>query len=100
MYHVSSDENRFGKKLMERMGWEKGKGLGANEDGQTEHIKVQIKNDKTGVGCTVDHADNWLAHQDEFNALLSALNSSSSEKTKTKVQNLEEVSKSLKGRIQ
>ena len=100
MYIISSDENRFGKKLMERMGWEKGKGLGANEDGDTEHITVRMKNDTTGIGCTKDHSDNWVAHQDEFNALLSALNSSSSEKTKTTVQNLEEVSKSLKGRIQ
>ena len=100
MYVLSSDEHRFGKKLMERMGWQKGKGLGANEHGHTEHIAVQIKNDTTGIGYSKDHADKWVAHQDEFNALLSSLNSTASEKTKTTVQNLEEVSKSLKGRIQ
>ena len=27
----ANDENKFGHKLMEKMGWEKGKGLGANQ---------------------------------------------------------------------
>jgi len=43
-----SDENKFGQKLMEKMGWTKGKGLGANEDGMTEHVKVSLKSDKKG----------------------------------------------------
>lgn len=30
------------------MGWEKGKGLGAKEDGMTEHIKVRFKSDTKG----------------------------------------------------
>lgn len=33
---------------MEKMGWEKGKGLGAKEDGMTEHIKVRFKSDNKG----------------------------------------------------
>lgn len=33
---------------MEKMGWTKGKGLGANEDGMTEHVKVSLKSDKKG----------------------------------------------------
>ena len=27
----ANDDNKFGHKLMEKMGWEKGKGLGANQ---------------------------------------------------------------------
>ena len=33
---------------MERMGWEAGKGLGAKEDGSTEHVKVKHKADNRG----------------------------------------------------
>ena len=33
---------------MKKMGWEEGKGLGANEDGMTEHIKVRFKDDTKG----------------------------------------------------
>ncbi len=45
---LSSDGNKFGQKLMERMGWEAGKGLGAKEDGSTEHVKVKHKADNRG----------------------------------------------------
>ena len=33
---------------MEKMGWSKGKGLGANEDGKREHVKVSLKTDNRG----------------------------------------------------
>ena len=32
----SNDEDKFGQKLMEKMGWSQGKGLGANEDGRVQ----------------------------------------------------------------
>ena len=32
----ANDESKFGQKLMEKMGWEKGKGLGAKENGRVE----------------------------------------------------------------
>ena len=32
----ANDESKFGQKLMEKMGWQKGKGLGANEDGRVQ----------------------------------------------------------------
>ena len=43
-----SDEEKFGQKLMEKMGWKKGKGLGANEDGMLEHVRVSLKMDTRG----------------------------------------------------
>lgn len=38
----ANDESKFGQKLMEKMGWEKGKGLGANENGRVE-VNGQVK---------------------------------------------------------
>ena len=43
-----SDENKFGQKLMEKMGWEAGKGLGSNEDGNVDHVAVKLKTDNRG----------------------------------------------------
>ncbi|XP_072913266.1 PIN2/TERF1-interacting telomerase inhibitor 1 [Hemitrygon akajei] len=99
-----NDESRFGLKMLEKMGWSKGKGLGAHEQGETENIKVQIKNNKMGLGATQNHEDNWIAHQDEFNELLSKLNDchgqngSSVAENKT-VFSLEAKSKSSKKRV-
>ncbi|XP_007430586.1 PIN2/TERF1-interacting telomerase inhibitor 1 [Python bivittatus] len=70
----SKDESKFGQKMLEKMGWSKGKGLGAQEQGSTEHIKVQVKNNTLGLGASVSQEDNWIAHQDDFNQLLAELN--------------------------
>merc|ERR1719277_457496 len=71
----ANDESKFGQKLMEKFGWNKGDGLGANRDGRTEHIKISVKQDQRGVGCSRKYDDNWVAHQDDFNSLLASLNS-------------------------
>lgn len=43
-----ADANKFGQKMLEKMGWQQGKGLGAHENGITENIKVSYKNDSQG----------------------------------------------------
>ena len=37
-------------RMLMKMGWSEGKGLGANEDGMTRHIPVAKKFDNLGVG--------------------------------------------------
>uniref|UniRef100_A0ABK0LIX0 PIN2/TERF1 interacting, telomerase inhibitor 1 n=1 Tax=Rattus norvegicus TaxID=10116 RepID=A0ABK0LIX0_RAT len=58
----SNDDSKFGQKMLEKMGWSKGKGLGAQEQGATEHIKVKVKNNHLGLGATnnneVNSSDN------------------------------------------
>ncbi|KAM9240303.1 PIN2/TERF1-interacting telomerase inhibitor 1 [Leptosomus discolor] len=102
----SKDESKFGQKMLEKMGWSKGKGLGAQEQGNTEHIKVQVKNNTLGLGATVNYEDNWIAHQDDFNQLLAELNdchgqgeTESSVNKQKKTFSLEEKSKSSKKRV-
>ncbi|CAH1786248.1 unnamed protein product, partial [Owenia fusiformis] len=102
-----NDESKFGKKLMEKMGWNEGKGLGAKEDGDVDHISIKHKADSRGVGCSVKHADNWIAHQDDFNSILANLNADHSTEPaadkeavkEAKVTSLEERSKTTKKRV-
>ncbi|XP_063186762.1 PIN2/TERF1-interacting telomerase inhibitor 1 isoform X1 [Chroicocephalus ridibundus] len=102
----SKDDSKFGQKMLEKMGWSKGKGLGAQEQGNTEHIKVQVKNNTLGLGATINYKDNWIAHQDDFNQLLAELNdchgqgeTESSVNNQKKTFSLEEKSKSSKKRV-
>ncbi|XP_074065280.1 PIN2/TERF1-interacting telomerase inhibitor 1 isoform X2 [Macrotis lagotis] len=91
----SNDDSKFGQKMLEKMGWSKGKGLGAQEQGATEHIKVQVKNNQLGLGASANHEDNWLAPQEEFNQLLAELNSCHGQEAKDFSNNKEEKSFSL-----
>lgn len=100
----SNDESKFGQKMLERMGWSKGKGLGKTEQGSTEHIKVKVKNNSLGLGTAVNHEDNWIAHQDDFNQLLADLNNchgqnNTENPTQDKGFSLEEKSKTSKKRV-
>ncbi|XP_074847584.1 PIN2/TERF1-interacting telomerase inhibitor 1 [Carettochelys insculpta] len=101
----SKDESKFGQKMLEKMGWSKGKGLGVQEQGSTEHIKVQVKNNTLGLGAAINHEDNWIAHQDDFNQLLAELNNchgpgeSEPSSEQKKAFSLEEKSRTSKKRV-
>ncbi|GAV02649.1 hypothetical protein RvY_13187 [Ramazzottius varieornatus] len=104
---------QFGGKLMAKSGWQVGEGLGANRQGATEHVHMKFKDDSLGLGCTIQHEKNWLAHNDDFNDLLSFLNQqhgtsaggeetvvSSAKESEQLVQvSLEKKSKDSKGRL-
>ncbi|KAM6149768.1 PIN2/TERF1-interacting telomerase inhibitor 1 [Erethizon dorsatum] len=91
----SNDDSKFGQRMLEKMGWSKGKGLGAQEQGATEHIKVQVKNNHLGLGATISNEDNWIAHQDDFNQLLAELNTCHGQETTDSPDNKEKKSFSL-----
>ena len=46
----ANDQPKFVKKLMEKIGWEKGTGLGANQDGMVNHITLKHEDNKKVVG--------------------------------------------------
>ena len=39
----------FGQKMLEKMGWEKGQGLGKDKDGMKDALDVKKKEDTLGV---------------------------------------------------
>uniref|UniRef100_A0A1A9ZAV7 G-patch domain-containing protein n=1 Tax=Glossina pallidipes TaxID=7398 RepID=A0A1A9ZAV7_GLOPL len=67
------DENRFGSRMLEKMGWSKGKGLGVNEDGTQDFVRLRYKQDSKGLGFQ-DRDDQWTQHEDSFDGLLKSLN--------------------------
>ncbi|KAJ1980216.1 hypothetical protein H4R35_001208 [Dimargaris xerosporica] len=70
-----SDTNGFGYRMLAKMGWKSGKGLGVNEDGTTKHVAIKRKGDNMGIGASVNTTDNWLNNAMGFTALLERLNS-------------------------
>ncbi|CBJ48456.1 conserved unknown protein [Ectocarpus siliculosus] len=61
-----NDKSKFGLKMMQKMGWTEGKGLGKNEDGVSEHVKVSKKSNNLGLGATHDSsgAAGWASAAD------------------------------------
>ncbi len=79
----SNDTSKFGYKMLEKMGWKEGKGLGANEDGAHEHVKVKFKQDALGVGADARSIDNWMENAFAFDDILKNLNAKQDDKTNT-----------------
>ena len=48
-YKYFLDDSTYGHKLLMKMGWNKGKGLGKNENGIKENLKVKFRNTNSGI---------------------------------------------------
>ncbi|XP_017839571.1 PIN2/TERF1-interacting telomerase inhibitor 1 isoform X2 [Drosophila busckii] len=88
------DDTRFGTKMLEKMGWSKGKGLGANEDGSKDFVRVRFKNDAEGLGYET-RDDQWTVHEEGFNGLLKSLNGGEVEKDNGNASASEEESRPM-----
>ncbi|XP_014474939.1 PREDICTED: uncharacterized protein LOC106744564 isoform X2 [Dinoponera quadriceps] len=73
----SKDNDKIGQKMLEKMGWTSGKGLGVNEQGITEHIRVNkrtFQGEKIGIGYDKDlYMKDICEHQNKFDKLLQQL---------------------------
>ncbi|TFK51145.1 hypothetical protein OE88DRAFT_1660489 [Heliocybe sulcata] len=95
---------KFGQSYLQKFGWDTSKGLGANSDGRTSHIKVTQKLDMMGIGAQHQKDPNGIAwkQQNEFERLLRRLNagngqeenSDAEEGTDTKVKGFMKAGKS------
>merc|ERR1719410_729417 len=73
------------------------------ENGSIEHISARLKDNNKGIGFE-GHDDTWLAHQNDFQSVLAALNIQHGDAGKEmseseKKANLEELSKKSKKRV-
>merc|ERR1711881_238120 len=73
-WRTDNQDKNFGTKMMKKMGWKEGQGLGKSGQGRTSNITATVKNNMRGVGCSLKHNSEWVAGQDDFNAVLRMLN--------------------------
>ena len=67
----------FGFKMMQKMGWSTGKGLGKDLQGQINSVKVSKKIDNSGLGQVQDSSTGnvgWSETSQSFDAVLAKLN--------------------------
>jgi Pin2-interacting protein X1 len=60
---VGSKPSAFAMKLMEKMGWKEGQGLGKNEDGMAKHIVITKREDNMGLGLDNSKAADSVQEQ-------------------------------------
>ncbi|KAG5685114.1 hypothetical protein PVAND_014311 [Polypedilum vanderplanki] len=104
------EKSSFGLKMLEAMGWQKGNGLGKNQQGNKNFIQVRYKNNDFGLGFDGLKDNQWTQNESNFDSLLKELNSSQAENSasnsdqddslKSKsTKSLEEQSKQSRARI-
>ncbi|KAI0561937.1 Protein PXR1 [Gracilaria domingensis] len=77
----ANDKSRFGLKMLQKMGWSEGKGLGRDENGRTNALRAKKNFGKEGLGVAVVKNSVWDAPAQVaqgLNSVLAKLSSSSS----------------------
>src|SRR5688572_6785591 len=85
----ANDKSAFGYKMLTKMGWSEGKGLGVNENGMTDYVKTKKNIDNrgkkiktvlvrlvylpVGLGHATHPQTDWKSTTEDFNQLLGQL---------------------------
>ncbi|QDZ25222.1 hypothetical protein HOP50_16g77680 [Chloropicon primus] len=71
------EKSSFAYKMMNKLGWSEGRGLGANEQGITSHIRAKKKDDNEGVGVAeaAKAKGDWTVNTSAYDKILSNLRS-------------------------
>uniref|UniRef100_A0A9J2P2F1 G-patch domain-containing protein n=1 Tax=Ascaris lumbricoides TaxID=6252 RepID=A0A9J2P2F1_ASCLU len=94
------DDAKFGKKILERMGWRNGKGLGKREQGRNENLRLKANHSGKGLGCKHSYDDTWVAHHDDFAKLLASLNKTKKDTNENMASEIKQnAEKSMKSRM-
>lgn len=77
--HWKDDKNAFGFKMLQKMGWKENTGLGKEQIGQVDVIRVKKREEGLGLGMESisNRANNsWGSTATSFNSVLDALKAS------------------------
>jgi Pin2-interacting protein X1 len=74
----AADTSKFGYKMLVKMGWSAGKGVGKDLQGQATHVKLERRSEALGVGCSLKQAEvqGWSNTAAGFADVLKTLNKS------------------------
>ncbi|KAI8985233.1 hypothetical protein BDB01DRAFT_789405 [Pilobolus umbonatus] len=84
-------ETNIGYKLLQKLGWKAGKGLGAEGQGRVDPIRIDLKDDSLGVGKAEEYMSNHISSTAKRKAL-----DSEKQMEETDVQKVERVFKVIK----
>lgn len=70
----AEDKEKLGFKMLQKMGWTEGKGLGAKEDGMIDYVKTKTIKDREGLGVTVETRNNWDVNNRDLDDIFATLN--------------------------
>jgi Pin2-interacting protein X1 len=76
---IGADKSKFGYKMLQKMGWKEGKGLGKDEDGMDTHVHIKKRSEmesSLGIGAAIDKGGNigWTKTSGGFDDILAQLN--------------------------
>ncbi|GMH28855.1 hypothetical protein Nepgr_030698 [Nepenthes gracilis] len=66
--YVGIEKRSAAFRLMKQMGWEEGEGLGKDKQGIRGYVRVQNKQDTSGIG--LEKANNWAFDTRQFDSIL------------------------------
>ena len=66
---VADTSMAFGRRMLAKFGWSEGKGLGKQENGMTDHIRVKQRADQLGLGAVEKEATAWAPPPDAIAAV-------------------------------
>ncbi|KAL4094774.1 hypothetical protein PRIC1_010432 [Phytophthora ramorum] len=94
----ASDTSKFGFKMLVKMGWSAGKGVGKELQGQATHVKIARRSENLGVGCSLKQAEvqGWSETAGGFADVLKTLNKSYGSKSNSDADSSDESSSSKK----
>lgn len=98
----AQDTSKFGYKMLMKMGWSAGKGLGRELDGRASHVVIKKRSVNLGIGCDLKQAEvtGWSNTSKGFADVLAELNqaygSTKEEKEKKKKAKKEKKDKKAK----
>eukprot|EP00554_Chaetoceros_debilis_P008295 CAMPEP_0194098974 /NCGR_PEP_ID=MMETSP0150-20130528/277_1 /TAXON_ID=122233 /ORGANISM="Chaetoceros debilis, Strain MM31A-1" /LENGTH=239 /DNA_ID=CAMNT_0038785097 /DNA_START=82 /DNA_END=798 /DNA_ORIENTATION=+ len=104
----ANDSSTFGQKMLLKMGWSKGKGLGKNEQGTNDNLRAIRREEGLGIGAKTDlhGSEGFNTTSRNFHGVLATLqqehandsssSKSSSKKSKKKRKKSSKVEKSSK----
>jgi G-patch domain len=75
--NTSWSQGSIGAKLLQKMGWSEGQGLGRNQQGSSNALRAVRRAEGLGIGATHDSAgtEGWSATNDSFASVLQNLQS-------------------------
>ena len=76
----------FGRRMLAKFGWTEGKGLGRQENGMLDHIRVKQRADQLGLGANEREVTAWAPPPDAIAAASRVAKKAASKKAKAKAK--------------